>query len=120
VAAAGPVANILVAIAFAVVFRLLDLSGMGGDFIGNVVLLVVAINVILAIFNLLPIPPLDGFNAALALLPARQAFALRRYSQYGILILLGLVLLTYVDSPIDPLGWIFSIASAVARALTGI
>lgn len=120
VAAAGPIANIVVAVAFAVVFRVLDQTGLGGDFLRNVVLLVVAINVILAIFNLLPIPPLDGYNAALSLLPPRQAWALRRYSQYGIFILLGLVLLTYIDSPIDPLGWIFGIASTVARALVGL
>ena len=120
VAAAGPVANMVVAVAFAVLFRVLEMSGIGSGFVQNVVVLVVAINVLLAIFNLLPIPPLDGFNAALALLPPRQSWTLRRYSQYGILVLLGLVLLTYVDSPIDPLGWIFTIASSVARALTGI
>jgi Zn-dependent protease len=120
VAAAGPVSNLLVAVVFAVVFRVLDMSDTGGEFIRSVVLLVVAINVLLATFNLLPIPPLDGYNAALAMLPARSAWTLRRYSQYGVFVLLALVLLTYIDSPVDPLGWVFTLASAVARALAGI
>jgi Zn-dependent protease len=120
VAAAGPVANLIVAVVFAVIFRVIDMSDVGGDFVRNVVLLVVAINVLLAIFNLLPIPPLDGYNAALAMLPPRRAWALRRYGQYGVFVLLGLILLTYLDSPIDPLGWIFTIAATVARALAGI
>jgi Zn-dependent protease len=80
---------------------------------------IVSLNMLLAVFNLLPIPPLDGYNVALAFLPPRQAMLLRSYAQYGVFILLGLVLLSYVNSPIDPLGWILAIAAEIAFILVG-
>ena len=119
VAAAGPIANTIVAILAAVVFRVLDLVGYDGAFVLNVVWAVVVLNLVLAVFNLLPIPPLDGYNVALAFLPPRQAMFLRQYGQYGIFILLGLVLLSYMDSPINPLAWIFGLAGLLARLLVG-
>jgi Zn-dependent protease len=119
VAAAGPIANVIVAVIAAVVFRVLDLAGVEDGFLVNTLFWVVVLNMVLAVFNLLPIPPLDGYNVALAFLPPRQAMALRRYGQYGVFVLLGLVLLSYVNSPIDPLGWILGIAGLLARALIG-
>jgi Zn-dependent protease len=120
VAAAGPSANLIVATAFGVLFRVLDLAGLSGGFIAEVVSLVVLLNVVLALFNLLPIPPLDGYNVALAFLPARQAMTLRRYGQYGVFILLGMILLSYLGSPVNPLAWIFGIAAVIARLLLGL
>ena len=120
VAAAGPVANVIVAVAFAIVFRLLAAAELQAGFLGEVVELIVFINLILAIFNLLPIAPLDGYNAALALLPPRYALSLQRYAQYGIFVLLGLIFLSYMRSPINPLGWIVGLAATGARALLGL
>ena len=77
------------------------------------------ISINLAVVNFLPIPPLDGYNVALAFLPPRQAMLLRRYAVYGIAVLLVLVLLNSMGSPIDPLGWILRIAGFVARLLIG-
>ena len=119
VAAAGPIANVVVAVLAAVVYRVLDLTGVDMPFVMNVVVSVVLLNLVLAVFNLLPIPPLDGYNVALAFLPPRQAMMLSRYGQYGVLVLLGLIFLRYMGSPIDPLGWIFGIAAAGARLLIG-
>ena len=119
VAAAGPAANLIVATAFGVLFRVLDLAGVSGV-IADVVSLVVLLNVVLALFNLLPIPPLDGYNVALAFLPAPQAMTLQRYGQYGVLILLGMILLSYLGSPVNPLAWIFGIAAVIARLLLGL
>ena len=119
VAAAGPIANTIVAICAAVVFRVLHLVGFDGAFLLNVVWAVVVLNLVLAVFNLLPIPPLDGYNVALAFLPPRQAMFLRQYGQYGIFILLGLVLLSYMDSPINPLAWIFGLARFLALLFIG-
>jgi Zn-dependent protease len=120
VAAAGPTANVLVAVAFAIVFRLMASANLHTGFGGQVVISVVVINLILAIFNFLPIPPLDGYNGALALLPPRYALTLQRYGQYGILVLLALVVLHVSRSPINPLGFILGLALRAARALIGV
>ena len=119
VAAAGPIANVVVAVLAAVLFRVLDLAGVGATTVMTIIAWVVLLNMTLAVFNLLPIPPLDGYNVALAFLPPRQALFLSRYGQYGVFILLGLVLLNYIGSPIDPLGWILNIASFLGGVLLG-
>lgn len=120
VAAAGPIANVVVAVLAAVLFRVLDLAAIGGTTAMTIIAWVVLLNMVLAVFNLLPIPPLDGYNVALAFLPPRQALFLSRYGQYGIFVLLGLVVLNYVGSPIDPLGWILGIASFLGGILLGV
>jgi Zn-dependent protease len=120
VAAAGPMANVVVAVVFAIVFRLLASADLHTGFPGQVVVSVVVINLILALFNFVPIPPLDGYNAALALLPPRYGLTLQRYGQYGMFILLGLIVLHVTRSPINPLGWILGLAVSAARALLGI
>ncbi len=120
VAFAGPLANVAVAVAFAVVFRVLIILGVQNDFMLQVLGSVVQLNLVLAIFNLLPIPPLDGYNVALAVLPPREAMVVRRYANYGVMVLLGLVLLSYVNSPINPLGWMFAIASLLTQLLLGL
>ena len=120
VAAAGPIANVVVAVLAAVLFRVLDLAGLGGTTVMMIIAWVVLLNMVLAVFNLLPIPPLDGYNVALAFLPPRQALFLSRYGQYGIFVLLALVVLNYMGSPIDPLGWIFALASFLGGILLGV
>src|SRR5688500_5837797 len=90
VAAAGPIANSRVAAAGGVAFRVLELAGVGG-FGLEVMYYVVLYNLLLAVFTLLPIPPLDGYNVVLAFVPARTAFTIQRYAQYGVLLLLLLV-----------------------------
>ena len=64
---------------------------VAADIIGYVILF----NIILAVFNLIPIAPLDGFNIAVGILPQRQAEAMARLGQYGPLLLLVLVFLGY-------------------------
>jgi len=64
---------------------------VAADIIGYVILL----NLILGVFNLIPIPPLDGFNIAVGVLPRRQAAAMARLQQYGPLLLRLLVFLGY-------------------------
>ena len=68
-----------------------DAGWVAADIIGYVILL----NLILGVFNLIPIPPLDGFNIAVGILPRRQAEAVARLQQYGPLLLLLLVFLGY-------------------------
>jgi Zn-dependent protease len=113
VAAAGPIANVIVAVLGGVIFRVLDIVGVGG-FGLEVMYFVVLYNLLLAVFNLLPIPPLDGYNVVLAFVPARTAFTIQRYAQYGVILLLLLVFL-----PGSPLGVMFDIVEAGTRILIG-
>ena len=123
VAAAGPLANLVVAMTAAVVFRGANLSGIfdsdSGLFAGNVLLWIVEFNVILGLFNLLPIPPLDGYNLVLPFLPLRTALTVQRYATYGMLILLVLVLLPRLGGGVSPLSWLFDIADGITRLLIG-
>ena len=114
VAFAGPLANVVVAIAFAVVYRIMVLAGVDSGFFLSLVALIVQINILLAIFNLLPIPPLDGYNVALAYLPPRQAMTLQRYAPYGIIVLLLLIFL-----PWSPLRALLGLAVPITRVLIG-
>jgi Zn-dependent protease len=114
VAAAGPVANFVVAIGFAVIYRVLDLAGVEGGFLVGLVRNVVLLNVLLALFNFIPIPPLDGYNAVLSFLPPRTAMTVQRYAPYGILVLLLLIIL-----PNSPLGLLFGAVAGITGALIG-
>jgi Zn-dependent protease len=113
VAAAGPIANFAVAVAAAVVYRLLAPLGVA-EFALDMVWYVVLYNLLLAAFNLIPIPPLDGYNVVLAFLPPRMAFTVQRYAQYGVILLLLLVFL-----PTSPLNVFFGWVAAATQALTG-
>jgi Zn-dependent protease len=114
VAAAGPVANVVVALAFAITFRVLDTIGLDAGFAPRFVAAVVSLNILLAIFNLIPIPPLDGYNVLLAFLPPRQALTVQRYAPYGIIVLLLLVLL-----PQSPLRLLLGLTTPITRLLIG-
>jgi Zn-dependent protease len=114
VAFAGPIANVVVAIGFAVIYRVLGVVGVDDGFVLRLVELVVRLNILLAIFNLIPIPPLDGYNVLLAFLPPRQALVVRQYAPYGVIILLLLVFL-----PGSPLRALLRLAIPVSQVLIG-
>ncbi len=121
VAAAGPIANLVVATLVAVVIRVLDLAGVqapGMEIVGLALLSVVFYNVVLAIFNLLPIPPLDGYNLVLPFLPPRYAFSVQRYAPYGVLVILLILVLSY-SGGFGPLNWLFRAAAAITGLLVG-
>ncbi|CAN5586941.1 MAG: site-2 protease family protein [Chloroflexi bacterium] len=113
VAAGGPAANVIVAVAGAVIYRVLEMSGVDG-FGLDLAFWIVLYNLLLAIFNLLPIPPLDGYNVLLAFLPPRTAFTVQRYAQYGVIVLLLLVFM-----PGSPLRVMFSAVGSLTGVLTG-
>jgi Zn-dependent protease len=122
VAAAGPLANMALAIVAAVAFRAADLAGIlggSGDFPREVLLWVVYFNVILGLFNLLPIPPLDGHNLVLPFLSLRTEMLVRQYTPYGVIVLLLLVLLPQLAGGVSPLRWLFDLANAITRVLIG-
>ena len=101
VAAAGPISNLLMAMVVAIPLRVIfanpelefDLTAVAATrFLLGVATFFVVINVFLFVFNLLPIPPLDGWKVLLGVVDARTSYTLRRYEQYGILLLLALLL----------------------------
>lgn len=98
VSLAGIIANLLQAVAYALVWRALLLMNptllYGATFLQRFLLLGVLINLALAIFNLLPIYPLDGAHVLKNLLPLRQATKFTELSQrYGTMVLLALILM---------------------------
>jgi Zn-dependent protease len=91
VAAAGPAANLLLALLLAIIFHLFRLAMI--PLLGNFVLLAILFNIVLAVFNLIPIPPLDGSRMVYARLKSPQAIdTYRKFSQFGMLILIGFLL----------------------------
>ena len=89
VALAGPLANITLAFVVGALLKIPDLPG--GPLAVEVLSALIWINVILALFNLIPIPPLDGSRILESLLVGRQALTYSRLQPYGTLLLLGLL-----------------------------
>ncbi len=101
VAAAGPGSNILLAVALAVFFHLFRLRAF--PLLGSFVLLAILYNIILAVFNLLPIPPLDGSRMVYAKLKSPESIqAYRQVSQFGLFILIGFLAFGGFDRIILP------------------
>jgi Zn-dependent protease len=113
VSAGGPLANVVVAVAAAVLYRVLDIVGVTG-FVLAVTEATVFFNLVLAILNFIPIPPLDGYNFVLSFLPPRTAFTVQRYAPYGIIALLLLVFI-----PGSPLGALLGLANPLTGVLIG-
>lgn len=115
VSIAGPASNILQAIAFALILRLVvhadfvsdALSDTWRSLIGTMCFMGVLVNCGLAVFNMLPIYPLDGFHVTRYFLSPEAKRSLDATAQYGMFIILGLVLLPrFVGMGFSPLGMI--------------
>ncbi|MCI0619763.1 site-2 protease family protein [Candidatus Wolfebacteria bacterium] len=88
VAAAGPASNIVFALIFGFIMRLTPVSGTLLEILSFVVL----INIVLAVFNLVPIPPLDGSKILFALLPYRYGAVRAFLERYGLIVVLLFIL----------------------------
>jgi Zn-dependent protease len=114
VAIAGPLANLVLAALCAIPLRFSAASLLGGAY-EEILTAIVLWNCVLAIFNLVPIPPLDGANVVYGLLSPRQQYSWRTYQQYGPFLLLFILLL----APGVLSALVFTPALALARFLLG-
>ncbi len=121
VAVAGPLSNFAFALLASLPLILgwvepassLDAIGRasGPEIFGTFLVLIAWINVVLGVFNLIPIHPLDGFKVVVGLLPDELARPLVPLSRWGPALLIGLVVLSFVAPDYSPLNWIFGSAA---------
>jgi Zn-dependent protease len=97
IAAAGPASNLVIAVMAAILLRMVASPSVGFDgqvttsSLAPTLYLAIRLNVLLAVFNMVPIPPLDGGNVLSGLLSGPMADAFDRVRPYGFLILYGLM-----------------------------
>jgi len=92
VSVAGPISNVIVALITGIIFQVYMNSGTDSIQVARILLTVIQLNLVLAIFNLLPIAPLDGFKIVLGLLPRDAALSFAKTERYGMIILVLIIM----------------------------
>jgi len=100
VGAAGPAANILFAIALALLFKIPLLTA--SHFAASIITAAIMANLVLAVFNLMPIPPLDGSRIMMGLLPYNLGVEYAKIEPYGFIIIFGLLWIGAINTVIWP------------------
>ena len=116
VAAAGPGANLLMALGWAILLKLLVLGAVNVEFLMLMAQAGILCNLGLAVLNLLPVPPLDGGRIVASLLPLRAAIVWYRLERFGLLIvlallatgLLGAIITPAIGLGVDLISWLFN------------
>jgi len=111
VAFAGPAANLLVALVFGLGLRFMPMELMIATGLGQIFGLIIFLNILLAIFNLVPIPPLDGSKILFTFLPASTENLRVFLEQYGMFILLFFIFFAF--------DWIMPVVLLIFRLIVG-
>ena len=98
VAAAGPISNLLQAAVFGIVLRFIDVAGPGStpDFLVRMVTYGIFINCALAVFNLIPVPPLDGSKILYGVIPGMTNEQVWKLERYGPMVLMGIIFIGFL------------------------
>lgn len=100
VAAAGPLSNIILAFISYVIVKVVPLSGLFGSFLAAFLINLIRINVFLAVFNIIPIPPLDGSKILAVFIPDRLYYRYLELERYFIFAIFALLFFGVLDLPI--------------------
>lgn len=106
--ASGPFSNLLVAIVGGIVWQVVGMQTLAQNRIfWDLLYTLVVFNILLFIFNLLPLFPLDGWSIVLTLLPAEQAYTWQKHAQTTQIVFIVMIMLSFLNIPgIDPFGLI--------------
>jgi Zn-dependent protease len=107
IALAGPLMNIVIALMLVFPIRVVYTISGTGSFSWQLLLTAITLNIVLAIFNLLPFPPLDGSKILFSLLPAHYRARFSNIHNYGYIFLIVLLLMPYLIK-VDILGLILN------------
>lgn len=102
--AAGPASNLLLAILFAIPVRLFPNLLFGSEIVSQFFTVMIFLNIVLALFNIIPLFPLDGWSIAYSLLPPEQARWWQRNQQNSYYVFMGLIFLSFVGGQFNILG----------------
>ena len=92
VAAAGALSNLFIALVFGLLIRFSDILGIASTAFVEIASLIVLLNLILAVFNMVPIPPLDGSKVLFSLLPYRFSYIQHFLERYALILVFFLIL----------------------------
>lgn len=93
VSLAGPIANLILIVIFVVALKVLAIFGVANSSVTELFFIIILLNMVLMLFNLIPLAPLDGSKVFYTLLPRSLSWVAERMEQYGPYILLALIIL---------------------------
>lgn len=123
---AGPLANLVVALICTIIFSFLFVFAVRSDamalyFFASVFNWISYINISLAAFNLIPLPPMDGSRVLFAILPDRIYYKIQQYERYILWAVLACAMIGVLDVPINFIAGIFTnLSNLITRAILGL